>query len=69
MGQNTLQRLQEWLKSERDEQGYDAAKQLVEDWLCTLEELSEAGVNVVEIECLVRAAADRLNIAITKAIK
>jgi hypothetical protein len=66
MGQNTLQTLQEWLRMERQREGYDAIKRLVEDWLCTLEELSEAGVNVAEIEATVRAAADRLNIAITK---
>jgi hypothetical protein len=69
MGQNTPQGLVEWLRIERQTHGYDAAKQLIDDWLCTLEELAEAGVNVAEIEHLVRSAADRLNIAISKADK
>jgi hypothetical protein len=65
MGINPSQRLSEWLKTVRNQEGYGSAKETIEDWVCILEEMAEAGLDVSAIMHQVRSAANGLNIAIS----
>jgi uncharacterized protein YcbX len=54
-----------WLTTLRDQEGYDAAKDTVSDWLDCLAEMASAGLDVAHLTQDIYHSANRCNIAIS----
>jgi hypothetical protein len=69
MAYSSPTRLAEYLAGVRQREGYDAARDIVADWLDCLEEMAAQGENTAELHHHVQNAANVLNIAIARAPK